>query len=153
MINWKYYGDNDKLYYEPKPLSKRFTKPININKNKKLRKDKYFISASKTIVRGRLKLRWGLLPHYFKNIINCRPDGNILDDYFSPFKHSKAYIKHYITKSTEEFIEKLKRGDVLVKTNYNYIENRIKNYYFLFNKKTKKKLELFKTKLKYKIKF
>ena len=152
LINWKYYGDNDKLNYEPKPLSERFIKPINIAKNKKIQKDKYFFSASKTIVRGGLKLNWGMLPHFFNNTINCKPNGRIINNYFSPLQHSIAYIKHYITKSTEEFIEKLKRGDVLVKINTNYIENRINNYYFLFNKKTKEKVALFKKKLKYKMK-
>ncbi len=31
LINWKYYGDNDKLYYEQKPLQQRFTKPFYFN--------------------------------------------------------------------------------------------------------------------------
>ena len=84
------------------------------------------------------------MPHYLKNVINCRPDGSILNNYFSPYQHSIAYINHYITKSTEEFIERLRRGDVLVKVTNKYIKNRINNYYFLFNNKTDKKLKLFK---------
>ena len=144
LINWKYYGDNNKLYYEPKPLNERFNNPLNITANKKLIKDKYFFSAAKSIVRGGLNIVWGLLPHYLNNTINCRPDGSILNNYFSTYQHKVAYISHYLTKSTEEFIERLKRGDVLVKVNKNYILNRINNYYFLFNQKTKKKENLFK---------
>ena len=146
LINWKYYGDNDLLYYSPKPLSKRFIKSIYIaNETQKF--SKFYLSAAKTIVKGGLNITWGLLPHYLNNTINCRPNGNILIDYFSIPEYSFAYINHYITKSTEEFIERLSRGDVLLKVNDNYIKNRIKNYYFKFNNVTKEKIDLFKKKL------
>ena len=149
IINWKYYGDNDKLYYEPKPLRERFVKPVNITEE--IMKIRFIYSAAKTIVRGGLNLIWGHFPHYFKNTVNCRPNGNILEDYLSPPDYSKAYIKHYTTKSTEEFIEKLNKGDVFYKPDINYLTNKIKEYYFLFNKINKKKIELIKNKLKYKI--
>jgi hypothetical protein len=64
-----------------------------------------------------------------------------------------AYINHYITKSTEEFAERLNRGDVILKVDESYIKSRINDYYFLFNNKTKKKVDLFKERLKYKIQF
>ena len=148
LINWKYYGDNNQLYYQPKPLKERFTKSLNIEENKKLKKDKFFFSAAKTIVRGGLNIIWELLPHYLNNTINCRPDGSIINNYFSPYQYQIAYIKHYITKSTEEFIERLNRGDVLNEINKNYIFYRIYNYYFLFNKKSKQKEELFQNYIK-----
>ena len=71
--------------------------------------------------------------------------------YLSPPDYSRAYIKHYTTKSTEEFIEKLNKGDVYYKPDIYYLTYRIKDYYFLFNKINKKKIELIKNKLKYKI--
>lgn len=144
IINWKYYGDNNKLLYEKKHLSERFTIPFYFKDKNLIRKHKYYYSAAKSIVRGKLNLIWAHLPHYFKNTRNCRPNGKILKNYFSPPQYSVAYIKHYLTKSTEEFIERLKRGNVILKTNNNYIRSRIKYYYFLFNKITKKKLNLFK---------
>ena len=149
IINWKYYGDNDKLYYEPKPLRERFIKPVNITEE--IMKNEYIYSAAKSIVRGGLHLIWGHFPHYFKNIVNCRPNGNILENYLSPPDYSKAYIKHYTTKSTEEFIERLNKGDVYYKFDTFYLNYKIKEYYFLFNKINKKKIELIKNKLKYKI--
>ena len=146
LINWKYYGDNNKLYYEPKPLIERFTKPFYFtNKNK----PKHYFCAAKTIVRGGLNIKWGLLPHYIKNTINCKADGKIINNYFSPPQFSLAYINHYITKSTEEFAERLKRGDVIKKINDNYIRKRINNYYFIFNTKTKEKIELLNAKVQY----
>ena len=150
LINWKYYGDNNQVYYENKPVQQRF---IKIFPTELLKKKIYYYSAAKSIIRGRLSIKWGHCPHYIKNIINCRADGRIIKNYFSPPQYSIAYINHYITKSTEEFIERINRGDVILKVNNNYIENRIKNYYFFFNKITKKKLYLFYKKLKYKINF
>jgi hypothetical protein len=149
IINWKYYGDNDKIYYEPKPLKERFTKPIKITR--KILRKKYIYSGAKTIVRGGLDLIWGHFPHYLKNTVNCRPNGNILKNYFSPPDYSNAFIKHYTTKSTEEYVERLNKGDVYYNSNKKYVTYKIKDYYFLFNAFTKEKIELIKNKLKFKI--
>ena len=150
IINWKYYGDNDKLYYEPKPMKERFIKPIKITK--KILKKKYIYSGAKTIVRGGLlNLIWGHFPHYIKNTVKCRPNGHILKNYFSPPDYSNAFIKHYTTKSTEEYVEKLNKGDVYENYNKKYVISKIKHYYFLFNKFTNEKIELIKNKLKFKI--
>ena len=150
LINWKYFGDNDKLYYEPKLVSQRFTKPFYFNESRK--NNKYMYSAAKTIVRGGLNIIWRHFPHYLKKIINCRPNGKIVTNYFSPPQYSIAYISHYITKSTEEFAEKLKRGDVYLNVSCKYYKYRIYKYYFFFNSKTKEKIDLLKEKLKHKIK-
>ena len=152
IINWKYYGDNNKLYYEPKPVYQRFVKPFYFTKENK-NYNKYLFSAAKTIVRGSLNIKWKLFPHYLSNTINCRPNGKIINNYFSPPQYSIAYISHYTTKSTEEFAERLNRGDVILDIDDNYIKNRILGYYFFFNKKTKKKIQLLKEKLKYKVEF
>ena len=152
IINWKYFGDNNKLYYEPKPLSERFTNPFYFT-NENMNINKYLTSAAKTIVRGGLNIIWQLFPHYLNNTINCRPDGKILKDYFSYPQYSIAYINHYTTKSTEEFIERLNKGDVILKVNDDYLKERIINYYFFLNTKTIEKMNLLKEKLKYKIEF
>jgi hypothetical protein len=127
LINWKYYGDNDNIYYEAKPLQKRFTKPFYFNNY--TNKNKYFYAAGKTIARAGLNLSWAHLPHYLENKPICRPNGEVLENYFSPPQYSYAYIKHYATKSTEEFIERTIRGAVLTKdTSTKFIIDRIKNY-------------------------
>ena len=144
IINWKYYGDNNNLYYKNNSLNERFSIPFYFNEKNLNKSLEYYFSAGKSIVRGGLNLIWEHLPHYFNNTKNCRPNGKILREYLSPPQYSDAYIKHYITKSTEEFIGRLKRGDVLLKSDENYIKKRIENYYFLFNKKTNEKWNLFK---------
>ena len=151
LINWKYYGDNNQLYYDKKPLIKRFTKPFYFtNKTKNI--NKYLTSGAKTIVRGGLNIIWERLPHCLNNTIQCRPDGKILNNYFEFPQYSFAFLNHYTTKSTEEFIEKLNKGDVYGKRNNSFIKWKINNYYFFFNNKTKIKLNIFREKLKYKIK-
>ena len=151
LINWKYYGDNNQLYYEPKPVIERFTRPFYFT-NKTMNFNKYLTSAAKTIVRGRLNIIWEKLPHYLNNTIKCRPDGKVLNNYFTFPQYSIAYINHYTTKSTEEFAEKLNKGDVNGKKDNHFINWRINDYYFFFNTKNKQKINIFNEKLRYKIK-
>lgn len=63
--------------------------------------------------------------------------------------YSLAHIKHYATKSTEEFSNKLIKGAVYSNNtnNKNYMVGRILYYYFYFNKITRRKIELFEKKL------
>ncbi len=150
LINWKYYGDNGNIYYKPKLMKERFPKPYIFSQKDK--KNKYLYMAAKTIVRGGLNITWEHFPHYLKNQIFCRPDGSKTKSYFSEPQYSYAYIKHYTTKSTQEYIEKVLRGGGVTKINSTrYLKHRINHYYFLINKKTKKKIQLFEKALKFKI--
>jgi len=149
LINWKIYGDNEKLFSENKPVEKRFIKPFYF-KNGNKSDFKYLYSAAKPIAKSKLNLRWKYFPHFLENEPSCYPDGNLVKNYFSPPHYSVAFIKHYATMSTEEFIIRLIRGTVNSNEEKNYyLKYRIKNYYFLINKRTKKKYELFKKKLNY----
>ena len=89
-----------------------------------------------------------------KNKPICRPDGSIVKNYFSTPQFSIAFIKHFATKSTEEYIERLIRGAVLTKDNsIEYIKYRIKNYYFLFNEMNEQKKIFFEKKLNISLNF
>lgn len=147
LINWKNYGDNNHLYYENKPVQERFTKPFYFKK-KNINLNRHLYVASKTIARGRLNLTWAHFPHYLKNKLVCRPDGTILKNYYSKPQYENAFIKHYATKSTEEFINKIKRGTVYSNGKYiNYLKYRIRKYYFLFNKYNLRKKIFFEKRL------
>ena len=89
------------IYYEPKPLRIRFMKPLEFSKTK--RYNKYFYSASKSIIPGNLNISWTHFPHFINSSSICAPNGNIIKNPFSPPQYSIAYIKHYTTKSTEEY--------------------------------------------------
>ena len=105
LINWKYYGDNNYLYYDPKPVQERFFKPI-IYTNQ-LKSIPNFYAASKSIIRTGLNISWAHFPHFLNNSFICRPDGKIVKDPLENPQFSLAYIKHYATKSTEEYLIKL----------------------------------------------
>jgi hypothetical protein len=147
LINWKFYGDNNNLYYESKPLKERFKKQFSFSK--KNMRFIYYYAAAKSIIRGGLNITWEHFPHYLKNNIICRPNGEIIKNPLSSPKYSLAHIKHYATKSTEEFAEKLLKGAANSNNTLNksfWIDN-INNYYFLFNIKNKDKINLFEKKL------
>ena len=82
------------------------------------------------------------------NYISCDPTGKIIDPN-SPFNthgdYSVAYIKHYGTKTIEEFIGKIKKGrsDADVKIDNNYWKEKFE-FFFERNRKTKEKLEFIK---------
>jgi hypothetical protein len=78
-----------------------------------------------------------------KNKPICRPNGRILKNYLSRPQYNTAYIKHFATKSTEEFIERVIKGTVNSNQTSEYIMFRIRNYYFLFNKFNKEKKFMF----------
>ena len=151
LINWKYYGDNNHLFYDSKPIMERFKIPFEFPKNYK---DLILKCASKSIIRGGLNITWAHFPHFLKSQSICRPNGEIIHDPFSSPQYSIAYIKHYATKSTEEYADRLIKGTVNSKIIFNdeFIIKRLKIYYFLFNKITKKKIELLEEKLGIKLK-
>ena len=141
-INWLTFSDSNLLYYENIPVQKRFTTPIyNFFRNKLI----------KSTVRGNLKINYwrGMNnPHSSnKNITTCNSMGKIIDPkkyYSSPFNYKFSCLKHYSTKTIEEYCNKSKRGrsDILVKLNKKTLKSYFK-YFFKLNKKTKEKIDYF----------
>ena len=131
-LNLVCHTDNNLLYYQNESLFKRFP---HINKKMKL--------EVKSIVRGNLtKLRINHLHTCNNKLINCNGFGhkNKIRSIFATERDFKYYyIDHFYSKSTEEFINKLKRGD-LYKTSNNYLLHKIKKYYLQSNL-TKEKIE------------
>ena len=148
LINWKYYGDNEFIYYEPKPLKFRFTKAFKFPKNQII--NIYIYAAAKSIIKGGLNITWNHFPHFLNSSTICRPNGSIVSNPLSHPNYNNAFIKHYTTKSTEEYLIKLFKG----KVNSPYyldletLKFWITKYYFLFNEKTKKKILFIKRVIK-----
>ena len=142
-INWLIFSDNDLLYYENIPVQKRFKKPLfHFKDNRKI----------KSTVRGKLKFNYwrGMKnPHSSKNNLKtCNSMGKITDPkafYSSPFNYEFSYLKHYSTKTIEEYCNKRKRGrsDILVKFDNKTLKTYFNNF-FEINKKTKAKIDYFK---------
>lgn len=154
-LNWLHRSDNNHLYYENSPLPIRFSK---VGEN--VKKKKNLLSLIKTIIKGHIhNITITEIHPLTLNLKACdgfgrkaKINGNrsLKPDY------KYYYINHYYSKSTEEFYEKLKRGDM-------QFGNSTKNYlyqiskYFYINKITFKKIDYLERRLginlyKYRIK-
>lgn len=134
--------DNNLIYYEKRPLFERFK---SLYKNSK---------SVKNIVRGTKGLKYVIhsssesplgnnsCNNVGKKYIFNKSDLNEFDEY----NYDKAYIIHYKYKSTEEFINKLKR-DYNKWFDYNFLSKRIEEY-FTDNEPTLEKVEFFEKQLK-----
>ena len=139
FFNWMIYNDNNLIKYDNRTLSERFKKP------------KSFYSQGKSFVRGgnnKLLIPSTHIPginvHSFcnskgrkiypKNFINNEIENSPL-----------AYIKHYYTKTVEEFCNKINKGDAHYhKKHPDYIKSiksRI-DFFFRLNKITIEKIEI-----------
>ena len=157
-LNWVYHTDNNLIYYDNRTLHERFPE---VEPNARMNKKGKF-NQVKSILRGNIKN----ITIYHVHILclglkTCDSFGNKvnvsikkINDY-SDFKYN--YIDHYYSKSLEEFIDKLNKGDVLSGQSIIFKYSRIHEY-FKRNKMTLEKIIYIesKTKLnlsKYKKKF
>ena len=102
-INFLYYSDNELLYYDNRPVQERFTTPLYNN----------YSRVIKSTVRGRLKINyWKKSSGSHSSImkyISCNSEGKIIKYYSfinEPVNYKYAALKHYYTKSVEEFCNK-----------------------------------------------
>lgn len=142
-FHWIIPNDNNHLYYENKPLLERFKGPY---------KSSPFV---KSIIRGKIK-KLKYMVHSpsispFRNI-SCNNIGKKINnnkvniELINNINIKKAFIIHFKFKSTEEYINKIKRGYHGWSKSYIY-QTRIKSY-FESNKITKEKIKYFEKELK-----
>ena len=139
VLNWVMFGDNDLIKYDNRTMIERFTKPI------------FYRDLGKSIVRANISQLIipsshiiGINTKYF-----CDSNGNRLfpSSYYGfevPIK-PEAYIKHFYTKTAEEFCNKINKGDVQFHENYpkylNILKTKIETF-FTYNSITNEKLNL-----------
>ena len=130
QLNWLLYTDNNLLHYENKSLIKRFTEKDPLMNKRKISK----FSNGKSILRGHIP---NITIYDFhcisNNLQTC--DGFGIKRKALQQDYNYYYYKHFYCKSTEEFIEKIKKGDVYKTPNYRKI-----HFYFSYNKITLEKL-------------
>ena len=139
-LNWIKHTDNNLLYYENKSIFKRFPE---IFKSKRY-------CLGKTIIRGKIKNFHSHSTHILdKNVEKCNGFGNIINFRKKIFCRKPDlkynFIEHYEYKSTEEFINKISKGDCLFGYGIKIKYSRIKRY-FKYNKITKEKIYLIQNK-------
>ena len=108
LINWIIYNDNNIIKYDNRTLNERFTKSLyNSEANK-------FV---KSIIKGNLNWNpwvYDQTSHRPKHQLRtCDSNGKRIktfNDVIIPPILDNVYIKHFVTKTIEEYIEKIKRG-------------------------------------------
>ena len=141
-INWRIFTDNDQLDFEDKNPIERF--PIESNFKKENR-------HIKSTIRGGLNYK-ELIRNYnlhslYDNLKACSSSGKEVEGklyYNNPPEMENAVINHYVTKSIREFAIKKCRTLGNVETLSNGTKGYIFYYFFLINKKSQEKVDIFK---------
>ena len=144
LFNWLIYTDNNLIYYDKRPLNKRFTEPFYECV------DNIYV---KSIVRGNLN-KTIFLPNKSnhvpeKKVKICNSLGKIIKHY-NPFSVNPpifdyGYLKHYTDKTAEEYCDKIIKGAPR-KVVFN-VHERL-NIFFKHNTFSLKKLNVFGRKFK-----
>jgi len=144
QLNWIMHTDNNHIYYENKPLKIRFP-----NSEKSFK-----IAGIKSILKGKIpNIKINCVHKLNSNLRTCDGFGhrtNITGAGTDKLDNEYNYIDHYFCKSTEEFVNKLNKGDAL------YINENILDrifVYFAYNKVTKEKIDYIKKHLYVNISF
>ena len=155
-LNWVYHTDNNLIYYDNRPLHIRFPE-LEINARNNVNGSS---NCVKSILRGHIPNVVIKCVHKLtRKLKGCNGFGNpeVIHGFHtlnSDFKF--YYIDHYYSKSLEEFVEKINKGDVLQGQRDLFKYARI-NSYFRRNRITLEKINFIEnhTKLnltKYKVK-
>jgi hypothetical protein len=147
-VNWKCYGDNNLTHYDPRPVIERFTTPAPIDciyNIDGIPNGVYVNNHVKSIVRLQDKdcLPCNNHSFYFTDGTRCVDVEGKLVDEKSPFQaicYNGGHLKHFITKSTEEFIERKILCGTKVDDAKNFDINNILYGYFNMNARTYTKI-------------
>ena len=147
FINWKIYTDNNLIYDDGRTCQERFTEEyiyqdgIYWNEN----------HCIKPIIRTKIKDIYQENLHFFmdkNNILNdstCNNKGENCElNFCITINYDYAYFKHFTTKTIEEYVKnKLVRGtgDIPIEK---FNEKYGIKWFFIYNKKTKEKLDYLK---------
>lgn len=144
QLNWLFHTDNNNVYYENKPIKIRFPygdRSVNV-------------TAIKSILKGKISNITINCAHKLnENLKTCDGFGNrtnLTGAGTTNLDYDYYFIDHYFCKSTEEFINKINKGDVL--WSYDNVLERIK-VYFAINKVTNEKIDYIQKHLNYNISF
>ena len=136
-FNWVLYSDDNQIHYYNKPIQERFTTPLFNNS---------LNNHVKSTVRGNLSFNYwkgAWNPHSGVIKYNCCSSSGEKISSDSPYNehldYKYGYLKHYRTKTIEEYIDKIKRGRADADVDYKDMVDK----FFISNQKTKQKLDIF----------
>ena len=140
-LNWVIHTDNNLIYYDNRSLHERFP-DIEPNTKKKKKGIKYRV---KCILRGHNPNNelsyYDLVSKKFKGCNGYGKKALLFNRAFTKNPDfENYYIDHYYSKSVEEFVKKVNKGDGFFEKKTIYKKHRIKRY-FNFNEITLEKIE------------
>lgn len=146
-LNWVMYTDNNLLYYDNRTLEERFTeKEPNARNNTTGGQQEI-----KSIVRGhRGSINIHCIHVIDRSLKSCDGFGKrqYVDGITTPISdYEYYYLKHFYSKSTEEFVEKIMRSDAFYRKGEDKRLFKIRRY-FAYNEITKEKLDFIEKKTK-----
>ena len=140
-LNWVIHTDNNLFYYDNRTLHERFPE---VELSAKLNK-KGIVHRAKIIVKGHIPndLSWRQLASIkYKGCNGYGEEAKLINrTYMNNSDFENYYIDHYYSKSVEEFINKINKGDCYFEQKEKYKKKRIRRY-FDFNEMTLKKIKL-----------
>lgn len=145
QVNWKIYGDNGHIRYEDKPVLERFTTEATKNNN-----------YVKTIVRTKNPNFVSLRCHWadIKNGKYFYPNGKFTKP--GPMQNLNfqcAYLKHFYTKSIEEWIDRKYKATMATGDEYTMNETNFRVCeFFFYNDKSIEKIDVIKEKIEEELK-
>ena len=147
LLNWRMMTDNGLTHYEDKPLSERFTEPMELDRHVKFSSQPEN-NHVKAFVRGGLQGVAFAIPHFPEvptlRCVNDKGDA-VAQAGMNPYDHTSAWINHYHTKTAEEFVEKVKRGFPDRPKDNDIYQKRAVEYFFKINERTAEKEDVLKS--------
>lgn len=144
-FNWRYYGDNDLVWYDPRPVQERFPIPCpdDVKYALRPRENEWCKALLKS---GKKMLR--CLNHSFimenGTCKHCSGKPGNAASMHEPIDFSGGYIKHYGTKTLEEYIKRKCLNIHQIFDNTTYSACQRLDWFFNVNKHTEEKDELAK---------
>ena len=140
QLNWVFYTDNNLLFYDNRSVLERFTE-----KEPNARHGKFGGSQEiKSMVRGHNpNLNLKCIHVIDKKLKSCDGFGRskkVFNVRTFQSDYEYYYLRHFYSKSTEEFIEKIMKSDVVYALSKVIQMNKIKKY-FTYSKITNEKLD------------
>ncbi len=135
-------------YYDNRTLKERFQEKYRIWKGKTIGGT----DGIKSILKGKLNLEIQNIHILNPKLISCDGFGKIKEVQgitTNESDHYYYYIDHYWSKSTEEFVHKLMKGDVAVGNNNTQQSLKKLNIYFAINQITLNKINYIEKKTKF----
>lgn len=143
-VNWLLFGDGGHVRNDGRGLLQRITQPLDINQATDYKFPDNF--HTKVIVRGGLdNMVWTTNPHSPEITGEaCNGTGIKMENPnspFTPYDYRLAGLRHFTTKTAEEFAAKVKRG--FCDTNTRKAESLIQ-LFFQRNEPTQEKVDIFR---------